>query len=57
LSIREVNVQLRSQKLVSAVLLFAVLTLAAMSVNAEAKEEKILILTTTDTRCELIPCG
>ncbi len=48
---------MRPLKLVSAVLLLAVLALVVTSVGAVAKEEKILILTTTDTRSELIPCG
>ncbi|UCF79655.1 MAG: hypothetical protein JSW03_05290 [Candidatus Eiseniibacteriota bacterium] len=39
------------------VFLLVVVALAVLCTGAQAKEEKILILTTTDTRSELIPCG
>lgn len=37
--------------------LVAVLALGAFAVRPAAAEESLLILTTSDTRAELVPCG
>lgn len=42
---------------VSIMLLVAVLALGASGIRPAAAEESLLILTTSDTRAELTPCG
>ena len=37
--------------------LVAVLAIGASAVRPAAAEESLLILTTSDTRAELVPCG
>jgi hypothetical protein len=47
---------LKTFQLVSLSVLVAVLATGAFAAQAAA-EESVLILTTTDTRAELVPCG
>jgi hypothetical protein len=57
LSFQEVKHSLKSLKLTLGILLLAALVLAILPPVLQAKEETLVILTTTDTRSELAPCG
>jgi hypothetical protein len=57
LSFQEVNPGLRRLRLTPAILLGVMLLLAVLPSVLQAKEETVLVLTTSDTRSELAPCG
>ena len=54
---QEVTTHLKTLWYTSVSLLVAVLALGAYAVRPAAAEESLLILTTSDTRGELAPCG
>jgi hypothetical protein len=57
LSFQEVKLSLKSLSFLPVTLLLATLALAALPSVLQAKEETLVILTTTDTRSEIAPCG
>jgi len=48
---------LKSLRLIPVILVLATFALAALPSVLQAKEETLVILTTTDTRSEVAPCG
>jgi hypothetical protein len=54
---QEVTTHLKTLLYASLFFLVAVLALGAFAVRPAAAEESLLILTTSDTRAELVPCG
>jgi hypothetical protein len=54
---QEVTTNLKTLLYASISLLVALMALSAFGVRPAAAEESLLILTTSDTRGDLIPCG
>jgi len=57
LDFQEVKPSLKSLRLIPVILVLATFALAALPSVLQAKEETLVILTTTDTRSEVAPCG